>query len=105
MYTRNLISEQYGVLASSKPCTFIVVKPAGEVYEVNPARKSCTCKAGQSGKPCCHLSQLRDLLRYETRRMLALAADTPMFSHELQLVAEVEMLVSKWNEVKSNLPH
>ena len=103
-YTRDLIAEQYGVLASAKPCTFLVVKPVEGVYEVNPVKKSCTCRAGELGKACCHLAHLRDLLRAEGRRMLALSAETPSFTHELQLVREVEALVAKWKEVEAARP-
>lgn len=100
-YTRDLIAEQYGVLASSLPCTFLIVKPTGETYEVNPVKKSCTCRAGQLAKPCCHLAQLRDLLRHESRRMLTLSANTDDARHEEQLVSEVEALVAKWKEVEA----
>ena len=104
VYTRDLVAEGYGVLASPKPCTFLVVKPKDGCYEVNPVKKSCTCAAGQKGRPCCHLSQLRDLLRAESRRMLTLSAETPSFTHELQLVREVEALVAKWKEVEAARP-
>ena len=104
VYTRDLIAERYGVLASPKPCTFLVVKPKDGCYEVNPVRKSCTCRAGELGKPCCHLTQLRDLLRAESRRMLQLSAETEDARHEAQLVAEVESLVRTWKEVEAARP-
>lgn len=107
MYTRNLVAEQYTVTAKrSSLFVFLVIKPCGTVYEVNPVANTCTCRAGVLGKPCCHRTQLQALLRAESRRLLALSAEVEATdpTRALMLVAEVEEMVAQWKDVRAFLP-
>ena len=102
-YTRNLVAEKYTVTAKrSRLFIFLVIKPCGKVYEVDPVANTCTCRAGELGKPCCHRNQLQTLLRSESRRLLNQSAEVeasdPM--QALMLIAEVEEMVQQWNDVQ-----
>jgi hypothetical protein len=104
---RNLVAEKYTVLAKrSRLFVFLVIKPNGTVYEVDPVQNTCTCRAGELGKPCCHRMQLQTLLRSESRRLLALSAEVEANdpTQALMLVVEVEEMVAQWKDVRAFLP-
>jgi len=55
---RNLKAEGYQFIPSQlRPELYTFLKPDGTTYQVDLAKNTCTCQAGQHGRACCHVRE------------------------------------------------